>query len=48
MATDQVVLMLYQNLNAMQPQLLKEVDDVQQKKGRKVFGKHDDGEGWWG
>lgn len=32
MATDQVVLMLYQNLNALQPQLLKEIDDVQQKK----------------
>eukprot|EP00731_Ephydatia_muelleri_P028586 Em0020g230a len=33
-ATDQVVLMLYQNLNALQPQLLKETDDIQQKKVR--------------
>lgn len=32
-ATDPVVLSLYQNLNAMQPQLLKQIDEVQQKKG---------------
>lgn len=31
-ATDPVVLSLYQNLTAMQPQLLKLIDDVQQEK----------------
>lgn len=31
-ATDPVVLSLYQNLTAMQPQLLKLIDDVQQQK----------------
>lgn len=33
-ATDPVVLSLYQNLTAMQPQLLKQVDDIQQQKGK--------------
>lgn len=33
-ATDPVVLSLYQNLNALQPQLLQQIDEVQQKKGR--------------
>lgn len=32
-ATDPVVLSLYQNLTAMQPQLLKQIDDIQQQKG---------------
>ena len=32
-ATDPVVLSLYQNLTAMQPQLLKQIDDLQQQKG---------------
>lgn len=32
-ATDPVVLSLYQNLTAMQPQLLKQVDELQQQKG---------------
>ena len=32
-ATDPVVLSLYQNLNALQPQLLQQIDEVQQKKG---------------
>ena len=32
-AADPVVLSMYQNLTAMQPQLLKQIDDVQQKKG---------------
>lgn len=35
-ATDPVVLSLYQNLTAMQPQLLKQIDDLQQQKGNKV------------
>ncbi len=34
-ATDPVVLSMYQNLNAMQPQLLKQIDDVQQMKGER-------------
>lgn len=34
-ATDPVVLSLYQNLTAMQPQLLKQIDDLQQQKGKK-------------
>lgn len=33
-ATDPVILSLYQNLTAMQPQLLKQIDDIQQQKGR--------------
>lgn len=37
-ATDPVVLSLYQNLNALQPQLLQQIDDVQQKKGRWYSG----------
>ena len=32
-ATDPVILSLYQNLNALQPQLLQQIDEVQQKKG---------------
>ena len=32
-ATDPIVLSLYQNLNALQPQLLKQIDDIQQQKG---------------
>ena len=32
-AADPVVLSLYQNLTAMQPQLLKQIDDIQQQKG---------------
>ena len=36
-ATDPVVLSLYQNLNALQPQLLQQIDEVQQKKGGSVF-----------
>ena len=32
-ATDPVVLSLYQNLTAMQPQLLKQIDELQQQKG---------------
>lgn len=32
-AADPVVLSLFQNLNAMQPQLLTQIDEVQQKKG---------------
>lgn len=32
-ATDPIVLSLYQNLNALQPQLLQQIDEVQQKKG---------------
>ena len=32
-ATDPVVLSHYQNLSALQPLLLKQIDDVQQKKG---------------
>ncbi len=32
-ATDAVVLSLYQNLTAMQPQLLKQIDEIQQQKG---------------
>ncbi len=32
-ATDPVVLSLYQNLTAMQPQLLKQIDDMQLQKG---------------
>ena len=31
-ATDPVILSLYQNLTAMQPQLLKQIDDVQLQK----------------
>ena len=31
-ATDPVVLSHYQNLTALQPQLLKQIDDMQQKK----------------
>lgn len=31
--TDPVVLSLYQNLTAMQPQLLKQIDEIQQQKG---------------
>jgi len=31
-ATDPVVLSLYQNLTAMQPQLLKQIDDIQQQR----------------
>ncbi len=31
-ATDPVILSHYQNLTALQPQLLKQIDDVQQKK----------------
>ncbi len=38
-AADPVVLSMYQNLNAMQPQLLRQVDEVQQRKG---------GRGLWG
>ena len=33
-ATDPVVLSLYQNLNALQPQLLQQIDEVQQKKSK--------------
>ena len=33
-AADPVVLSLYQNLTAMQPQLLKQIDDIQQQKGK--------------
>ena len=36
-ATDPIVLSMYQNLNAMQPQLLKQIDEVQQRKGEKIF-----------
>ena len=36
-ATDPVVLSLYQNLNALQPQLLQQIDEVQQKKGNDSF-----------
>ena len=32
-AADPVVLSLYQTLNALHPQLLKQIDDVQQQKG---------------
>ena len=32
-AADPVILSLYQNLNALHPQLLKQIDDVQQQKG---------------
>ena len=32
-AVDPVVLSLYQSLTALQPQLLKQVDELQQKKG---------------
>ena len=34
-AADPVILSLYQTLNALHPQLLKQVDDVQQQKGEK-------------
>ena len=36
-ATDPVILSHYQNLTALQPQLLKQIDDVQQKKGRVLY-----------
>ena len=42
-ATDPIVLSLYQNLNALQPQLLKQIDDIQQERGVCVWR----GE-WWG
>lgn len=35
-ATDPIILSHYQNLTALQPQLLKLIDDVQQKKGQCV------------
>lgn len=39
-ATDPIVLSLYQNLNALQPQLLKQIDDIQQERGWVCV--------WWG
>ena len=32
-AADPIVLSLYQTLNALHPQLLKQIDDIQQRKG---------------
>ncbi len=39
-ATDPVVLSLYQNLTAMQPQLLQQIDQVQQQKGATKHNDH--------
>ena len=38
-ATDAAVLSMYQSLNAMQPQLLSQIDTIQQKKGEGGRGK---------
>ena len=35
-ATDPVILSLYQTLNALHPQLLKQIDDIQQQKSECV------------
>ena len=44
-ATDAAVLSMYQNLNAMQPQLLSQIDAIQQKKGEGVIGSERKGRG---
>jgi len=36
-ATDPVILSHYQNLTALQPQLLKQIDEIQQKKGQHMY-----------